>query len=592
MLVGRLLKTVGALCAVTSIGLLVAPSAGAQPAAQVSGGTGSTYYAIGKPACQPAKAGHAMCFAVRRVDVKEGTPGARAFTAPPQGPTGDVAGPKATIGPSGGLTPGDLATAYGFTSTATSTQKVAVVDAYNDPNINSDLQTFDSHYGLVACSTANGCLKVVNQSGGSAPPANDTSGWSVEETLDVEAVHSVCQHCSILLVEAANSSIADLEAAVNEAVTLHATEISNSYGWAEAGSTSGEEAVYNHPGTVITASAGDDGYYDYDQFASTSQPDAPASFSTVVAVGGTSLYLNQTGARQSESVWNDNGTADYFENLISNIEDQLEPLGATGGGCSTIIPARGWQTSMSAWASTGCGTHRLVSDISADADYLTGLDIYDTYACAGSSCVPAGWSTIGGTSLASPIIAAMYGLAGGSHGVSYPALTLYGHLGASSLHDVTSGGNGYCDGEGAAACGNPNLIGAGILDCAYPGTGATPSVGDRACDALPGYDGPTGVGTPHGLGAFALTDPTAKVSGASSVSPGATTTWTASTTDPFPGGKVKTYSWNWGDGTTTATTTGSASHHYAVAGKQETITLTVTDNFGMKGTATHSLTVT
>ena len=81
-----------------------------------------------------------------------------------------------------------------------------------------------------------------------------------------------------------------------------------------------------------------------------------------------------------------------------------------------------------------CGTHRLVADVSADADYLTGFDIYDTFNC-GSACSPPvpGWLTIGGTSLSSPLIAAMYGLAGGSHGVAYPALTLYGHLGSTAL---------------------------------------------------------------------------------------------------------------------------------------------------------------
>jgi len=179
-----------------------------------------------------------------------------------------------------------------------------------------------------------------------------------------------------------------------------------------------------------------------------------------------------------------------------------------------------------------------VSDISADADYLTGIDIYDTYNC-GSACsadgVP-GWLTVGGTSLSSPLIAAMYGLAGGSHGVAYPALTLYGHLATSSLYDVTSGGNGYCDGVGAASCGDPNTSGAGILDCDYPASGTTPSAGDRACDALTGYDGPTGVGTPNGLGAFAKIAPTATIAGPTSVTHGTTGRWTATVHDPFPAG--------------------------------------------------------
>ena len=259
-----------------------------------------------------------------------------------------------------------------------------------------------------------------------------------------------------------------------------------------------EQTAYNHPGIVITASAGDDGYYDFDFLGGNgtiSKPNTPAAFPSVVAVGGTSLYLGQTATRQTEGVWNDNGVKGYDEELLG------EKLGAGGGGCSTLFTAPSWQTGTAKWSQTGCGTHRLVNDVSADADYLTGFDIYHTYNC-GSDCDPLKWETIGGTSLASPIIAAMYALAGGAQGVADPASTLYKHLGdAADLYDVTSGGNGFCDGEGAAACGDWNLKGAGDLDCDYTAAGKV-SAGDRACDALPGYDGPTGVGTPNGLGAF------------------------------------------------------------------------------------------
>ncbi len=553
---------------------------------------GVTYYAIGKPFCSPAKAGFASCDAVRRVEVKKGTPGAMPYRLGGGAvPSAATRGPAATIGPKGGLTPSDLATAYGFNSTATGTgQTVAIVDAFNDPNINADLQTFDSNYGLATCNTSNGCLKVVNETGGTTLPADDTTGWSGEESLDVETVHSVCQKCKIILLEASSESNADLGTAENTAVTLKATEISNSYGDAESGGTS-VASDYNHPGVVITASAGDDGYYDFDQLGGSSpspynQANTPASFNTVVAVGGTSLYLGQSATRQSETVWNDNGVKGYWELNFG------QAMGAGGGGCSTLFDAQGWQTHLKVWPSTGCGPNRLVSDISADADYLTGFDIYDTYTC-GTPCGPAGWKTVGGTSLASPIIAAMFALAGGAKGVKYPALTLYGHLGSSSLYDVTTGGNGFCDGEGAAACGDPNTLGAGILDCDYPASGSTPSAGDLACDASVGYDGPTGVGTPNGLGAFAKTGPKAKMSGPTSVKHGTTGKWTATTTDPFPGGAVTKYTWSWGDGTAnTVTTTGSASHDYATGGKTEKITLTVTDSYGQTGTITYSVKVT
>jgi hypothetical protein len=343
------------------------------------------------------------------------------------------------------------------------------------------------------------------------------------------------------------------------------------------------QAAFDHRGVVITASSGDDGYYDFDTMAGVNQPNAPASFNTVVTVGGTSLYLGQTAVRQSESVWNDNGPKDYWQQLIGRA------LGASGGGCSTRFTARPWQRSLSVWNSTACGTHRLASDVSVVGDYLTGFDVYDSYVC-GAACPPPGWSTIGGTSLSSPIIAAMFALAGGAHGVAYPALTLYGHRGSRSLYDVTSGGNGYCGGEGAAACGNPNA-GHQVLDCDYPATGSAPSVGVRACDALRGYDGPTGLGTPNGLGAFAKTAPTAAVSGPTTVRRSTGQEWTTSSSDPFPGGAITSYTWNWGDGSArTAGTTGTARHAYAKSGIYK-ITVTVKDSYGQTRTASYGVTV-
>jgi PKD domain len=532
----------------------------------------TTLYAVGKQVCKtPKKAHMASCFAEIRQLVKKGTKGAHAFRRA-AGATG-----AGTIGPAGGLTPSDLGTAYGLTTTGGSGQTVAIVDAYNDPNINADLHTFDSQYGLAACSITNGCLRVVNQSGGTTLPAADTTGWSVEESLDVETVHSVCQGCKIILVEASSPTNSNLATAENTAVSLKANEVSNSFGEPESGTSSSFQAAFNHPGVVIAASTGDAGYYSYDELSAVNKPNIPAAYNTVISVGGTSLYLGQNAARQSETVWNDNGVKDVLE------QDFGTPLGAAGGGCSTLFSAQGWQKALSVWSSTGCGTHRLAADISADADYLTGLDIYDSYNC-GSACRPApGWFTIGGTSLSSPMIAAVYALAGGAQSVPYPALTLYGHPG--SAFDVAAGGNGWCAGEGAAQCGDPNGLGHGIVDCDYT-SGGTVAVGDRACDALAGYDGPTGVGTPDGITMFKKTGPSATISGPTSVTHGTSGTWTATTKDPFPGGVVNRYSWNWGDGTTTVTTTGSASHTYTTGGVTRTITLTVTDNYGMAGSKT------
>jgi len=398
----------------------------------------------------------------------------------------------------------------------------------------------------------------------------------------VEAVHSGCQGCKIILVEADANGNSDLAAAEDTAVRLGANEVSNSFGEPEGNSSAAYAAAFNHPGTVITASAGDDGYYSFDHLDQTNEPAIPAAYNTTVSVGGTSLFLNQTGGRQAESVWNDNGPRDYYEQAFER------SLGASGGGCSTRFLAQKWQTSLGVWNSTGCGPMRLDSDVSAVADYLTGFDIYDSYNC-GDPCSPApGWFTLGGTSLSSPVIASAFALAGGAHAVAYPALTLYGHR--TGTYDVTNGGNGWCEGQGASQCPNPNSLGYGVVDCAYTAAGSV-AVGDRACDALTGYDGPTGVGSPNGISMFKQTGPSAAIAGPGAVTRGSSAKFTAAVSDPFPGGVAVHYHWNWGDGTTSNTTTGSASHTYSAGGVTRVITVTVTDNYGATGSATHKVKV-
>ncbi len=161
------------------------------------------------------------------------------------------------------------------------TPLVAIVDAYDDPNIEADLGTFDANYGLPACTTANGCFRKVNQTGGTSHPVANAS-WALEISLDVETVHEICPACHILLVEASSASIANLGAAENEAVKLGATEISNSWGSSEfSGETVEDAAFFQHPGVAITASTGDSGY----------GVEWPASSSFVTAVGGTTLTL-------------------------------------------------------------------------------------------------------------------------------------------------------------------------------------------------------------------------------------------------------------------------------------------------------------
>jgi len=341
--------------------------------------------------------------------------------------------PLAAPGPTG-LSPAQFHGAYGLPATGPAGQTIAIVDAYDSPTIESDLGVFSSTFGLPACTTANGCFAKVNQSGAAGPYPSANAGWALEIALDVETAHAICQNCKILLVEATSNSLVNLAAAENTAASLGATVISNSFGGGEYADETSDTA-YNHPGIPITVSAGDSGF----------GAEYPASSPYVVAVGGTTLTVGASNTYGGETVWS-----------------------GSGSGCSAYTSAQAWQTADPHWAQTGCGGMRGVADVAADANPNTGASVYDTTKYQGQS----GWFTVGGTSLAAPLIAGVYGLAGGGSG-SYPAALPYAHQSdlPAALHDVTSGSNGSC------------------------GT-------STMCKGAVGYDGPTGVGTPNGLAAF------------------------------------------------------------------------------------------
>jgi PKD repeat protein len=547
----------------------------ASASADASTGPGHTGYAKAIDACPRPGPGEATCFALVREAVTPPSGGASAAAAAGVRPF--VAGSgAAAAGPAGGLTPEDLAGAYDYTpSVGGNGQTVGIVDAFDDPNLESDLASFDGHYGLPACTSADGCLRKVGQTGG-APPNADKTGWSAEIALDVETVHAVCPNCRILLVEAASNSFANLATAANEAVALGATEVSNSYGAGEEGFEPTQRAAYEHPGIPIVASTGDDGYYSWDfinqstkerQVPGEEMPNVPASLPSVIAVGGTSLTLEADGTRAMETVWDDDGPADQFGS-------EFPEEGATGGGCSHQYAAQPWQREVSGFSTSGCGSARLDADVSAVADPFTGFDVYDSYEC-GRDCnfprVQGGWITFGGTSLSAPLITALYALAGGdSAHLPYPSLTLYGAAAdASSSYDVTEGANGYCGGETVAQCGHANAFGKGLIDCE----------GTTACNAAPGYDGPTGVGTPEGLGLFEPESPSAAISAPGALTAGSSASFSVGFSDPYPGGSIGSASWSWGDGTTSGGA--SASHVYAAPGPY-TVTLAAIDRYGIE----------
>lgn len=460
--------------------------------AQAAAGTG---FVKAVRVCADGRAQHASCFAMKVVPAHRGETGARPATTHVQSKAVSL------YGPAGGYTPAALAGAYGVNRTLATTQVVGIVDAYADPNVKPDLNAFDAQYGFPAETATS--FRVVNQRGATSPLPTANAGWAGEISLDVDSVRGMCAKCKIILVEADSNSFADLGAAENKAVALGATVVSNSFGGAESGGAPSAAylAAFKHPGVVITASTGDDGWYDWDHLnagsASSNSPQTPSSFTSVVAVGGTTLNLDNTGARANESVWNNNGPDDVIGNY-SNLS-----LGASGGGCSTLYAAPTWQRAVAGYAATGCGTKRLAGDISALADPFTGYDIYDTYQAPG-------WQTFGGTSLASPLVAAMFALAGGAGGVDYPTKTLYANSTAGvPVYDVRVGGNSACGGGSTTSCagffgGSPNVTGgAGRIDCSWAAAPSTALVAANGqCNAKVGYDGPSGVGSPSGLGIF------------------------------------------------------------------------------------------
>jgi hypothetical protein len=389
----------------------------------------------------------------------------------------------------GSLSPQNVLSAYSLSGVPAPAvqQTLALVDAYDDPTAEHDLKVFDEKFQLPPCTTANGCFSKVTLGSPATEP-----GWAQEIATDIEVAHSVCQSCKILLVEANTAGFPDLEAAEEIAAKsggIGTTEISNSWGGPECSEgPSGLECLpdspaFDHPGIVITAAAGDTGYLDWDAEELSEQgfADYPASSPHVVAVGGTRLNLTAGGTWKEEAVWNGSG--------------------AGGGGCSTVLTAPAWQQGAPEWLSVGCGKHRAVADVSADADPYTGVAVYDSTPITEGEVEYRGWGIIGGTSVASPIIAATFALAGGTgtgaggKAIEYPAQTLYENLVANpgSLHDVVSGSNGTC-----AKGFNENT---GISECTLAEED-TSCLAKAICLARKGYDGPSGVGTPNGIAAF------------------------------------------------------------------------------------------
>jgi hypothetical protein len=354
-------------------------------------------------------------------------------------------------------------------------ETIAIVDAYDDPNAESDLAAYRSEFGLPACTSANGCFAKYDQTGGTNYPTTVDSGWELEISLDLDAVSALCPNCKITLIEANTDGTSDLAAAQLEAGMLAPSVITDSWDVDLSGRqarnfpTTGD---YTFPGITTVAASGDSAY------PGAFNNDFPAALPGVTAAGGTTLEPDSTSGVQdvrgfTESAWS-----------------------GTGSGCNLGATKPSYQTD------TGC-TGRSYSDISADGDPDTGMQVYDSD--------DGGWVVVGGTSEASPLIAAYYAVVGSaSQGPEWA------YKNAALLNDPSSGSNGTCS--------------------------ATISY---ICNAGPGYDGPTGVGSISG----AVVDGAPGVAG-----PGANGSYTQTVTagsaqlqgGVYPNGADTTYWWEYG----------------------------------------------
>ncbi|MGH2926687.1 MAG: S53 family peptidase, partial [Solirubrobacteraceae bacterium] len=457
-----------------------------------------------RAACGAAPAGKIRCYA--RVLTLESTGRA---VAPLHRPHLARAGAAASA--SAAYTAAFLQSAYDtawLSANDGASDTVAIVDAYGDSTAYSDMEQFRSANGLPSLPTCGGstsasCFELVNQNGQTTnlpSSSNDeTEGWNVEESLDIDAVSSICPLCKILMVEANSDDDGyspDLEDAVSAAARLGANQISLSWGDDTTPDASGWESPYSSvTSAAILAAAGDGSY---------PGPDVgyPAALPSVTAVGGTSLTADPSAARgYGESAWS------------------LE----TCSGGSTCATESGCDTSQSrsipsyqSVAMTSCNG-RAYNDISADADPSTGLEIYDSQPGNEGCGTSNNWCIVGGTSLATPLTAALEGVTGIS-GATTPAWT---YSDASLLNDIVSGSDGTC-----------------------------PSGWSLICNTAIGWDGPTGNGTISGD----------LVTGGPGVGGSDTTTNASDVTlagGIYPNGESTSYYWEYwpsGDSSATAST--------------------------------------
>jgi len=356
-----------------------------------------------------------------------------------------------------GYIPCDLRTAYYLNkvSETGSGQLVAVVDAFADPNSSSDLASFDSVFGLPAPPS----VTIIAPFGTSATTPGNLQSWQLEESLDMEWVHSIAPGANLSLVEARSDGGQDLLNAVGYAVnTLHANVVSMSWGGSEfLGEKSFDTSFPNNSGVMFVAAAGDSG----------SGAEWPSISANVLSVGGTSLSSTATGDGTSTHT----SCAGTGTGSNSSLETAWS---GSGGGISAFESIPGYQNSYrgpvygAASISALTGGKRATPDVAAVADPNTGVAVYDTagYGYGGQT----GWFQVGGTSLATPVWAALLAVVDQQRAsAGAPDLSLGANDGTSPIYsiaprafiDITSGSNGGCGTNCIAVAGYDLVTGVG-----------------------------------------------------------------------------------------------------------------------------------
>jgi len=395
-----------------------------------------------------------------------------------------------------GYTPEQMQGAYGIANAISSGHDgtgvtVAIIDAYASPTIQEDLDTYSARHGLPQLTLQQITL----------PPRRGSirnqQGWYGEETLDVEAVHSMAPGASILYWGAASNSNADIRDAMIDIVDNHRAQIiSNSYGnlgeQLPPHAMMADDDVYIQAGLEgigVYFSSGDDG--DEVSTLGYQTVDWPASSVHVTAVGGTSLgvganddYLFETGWGTAASALGPRGWRPAPPGVF---------LYGSGGGTSFVFDEPSWQQGVvPAFLSSAWGrTNRVVPDIALDGDPNTGFLVGETQTFPNGS-VKYSEFRIGGTSLSCPLLAGIMAIAdqmaGLAHGFANPAL--YSVAKSPAVRDVVN---------------PPTRIAAVRVDYAnfvnakegFITTLRTMNVTGRL-QVGTGYDNVTGIGSPNG----------------------------------------------------------------------------------------------